>query len=55
MRPALKTILEMHLKLMDEIDGSEELINSLSDFMETFEHDIGPQAVDLVDQLVRQY
>ena len=44
LKPALKNILEVYLKIMEEID-SEEVIASLEVFMEKYQEDIGPFAV----------
>ena len=46
LKPALKNILEVYLKIMEEID-SEELIGALEVIMEKYQEDIGPFAVQL--------
>ena len=46
LKPALKNILEVYLKVMEEID-SEELIGALEMIMEKYSEDIGPFAVQL--------
>ena len=54
MKPALKNILEVYLKIMEEID-SEELIAALEVIMEKYQEDIGPFAVQLAQQLTNKY
>lgn len=44
LKPALKGILEMYLKIMEMID-SEELIGALEQIMEQYSDEIGPFAV----------
>ena len=44
LKPALSNILEVYLKIMNEID-SEELVQSLEDIMTAYKDDIGPFAV----------
>ena len=44
LKPALKNILEVYLKIMEDID-SEELIGALEEIVERFSEDIGPFAV----------
>lgn len=44
LKPALKNILEVYLKIMEDID-SEELIGALEVIMEKYSEDIGPFAV----------
>ena len=44
-------MLEVYLKVMDEID-SEELVSSLETIMTIFRDDIGPYAQQIVQQLV---
>lgn len=46
LQPALKQILEMYLKLMNEID-SEKLVSSLETIMGKFKDDMGPYAVQV--------
>jgi len=46
LKPALKNILEIYLKIMEQID-SEELIAALEVIMEKYQEDIGPFAVQL--------
>ena len=54
LKPALKNILEVYLKIMEEID-SEELIGALEVIMEKYQEDIGPFAVQLAQQLTSKY
>jgi len=54
LKPALQNILEVYLKLMQDVD-SEELIGSLEAFMEKYADDIGPYAVQLAQQLTTKY
>jgi len=44
LKPALKNLLEVYLKIMEEID-SEELIAALEEIVEKFAADIGPFAI----------
>lgn len=53
-KPALKSILEVYLAIMDEID-SEELVGSLETLMTIFQDDIGPYAKQIVGQLSAKY
>ncbi len=54
LKPALKNILEVYLKIMEDID-SEELIGALEMIMEKYSEDIGPFAVQLAQQLTNKY
>lgn len=51
LKPALKNILEVYLKIMNDID-SEELVSALEEIMAVFKEDIGPYAVQVTEQLV---
>ena len=44
MRPALGTIIKIHLKLIDDIDY-DELIEPLKRIVEVFEEEIAPYAI----------
>lgn len=44
LKPHLKDILEVYLKMMSEID-SEELVNALEEIVSFFSEDIGPYAI----------
>lgn len=46
LKPALKDILQIYLKLMSEID-SEELVSALEEIVSHFKDDIGPFALEL--------
>ena len=46
LKPHLRQLLEIYLKIMNEID-SEELIGALEIIMEKFQDDIGPFATQL--------
>jgi hypothetical protein len=46
LKPYLRDLLEIYLKIMNEID-SEELIGALEIIMEKFQDDIGPFANQL--------
>jgi hypothetical protein len=46
LKPALKNILEIYLKIMQEID-SEELVSALEEIVKHFKEDIIPYAMDL--------
>ena len=54
LKPFLSSVLQVYLKIMDEID-SEELIGALEVIMEKFQDDIGPFAVQLATQLTIKY
>ena len=54
LKPALANILEVYLKIMNEID-SEELIGALEEIMTIFKDDMGPFAIQLSTNLVEQY
>jgi len=54
LKPALKQILEVYLKMTNEID-SEHLFTSLESFMKKFNDDMGPYALQIAEQLVVQY
>ena len=53
-KPALKNILEVYLKVMEEID-SEELVSALETIMTVFNDEIGPFALQIVSQLAGKY
>ena len=53
-KPALKNILEVYLKMMTEID-SEDLINALEEIVSLYKDDIEPYALQLSEQLVLSY
>ena len=44
LKPALSNLLEIYLKIMEDID-SEELISALEEIVEKFSEDIGPFVV----------
>jgi uncharacterized protein YjgD (DUF1641 family) len=46
LKPVLKNILEVYLKLMSEIE-SEELVNALEEIVSFFKDDIEPYAFEL--------
>ncbi len=54
LKPALKNLLQIYLKLMQEIE-SEELVGALEEIVKHFKDDIGPYAVELAEQLVAAY
>ena len=54
LKPALSNILEVYLKIMEDID-SDELIGALETFVEMFSDEIGPYAVQLTQQLAAKY
>lgn len=54
MKPHLKSILEIYLKLMDEID-SEELVGALEEIMRIYKDDVAPFAMQICEQLSMQY
>jgi hypothetical protein len=54
LKPALKDILQIYLKMMTEID-SEELVAALEEVVSHFKDDIGPFALDLSKELVGAY
>mmetsp|Transcript_21270 Transcript_21270/g.20419 ORF Transcript_21270/g.20419 Transcript_21270/m.20419 type:complete len:210 (+) Transcript_21270:1626-2255(+) len=54
LKPALKQIIEVYLKLMQEID-SEELVEGLQEFVGHFEAEIPPFAIQLAQELVQAY
>ena len=54
LKPVLANILEVYLKIMNEID-SEELIGALEVIMEKYQEEIGPFAVQLSQQLATKY
>ena len=54
LKPALQNILEVYLKIMEEID-SDELIGALEQFVEIYSEDIGPFAIQLAQQLTNKY
>lgn len=54
LKPALKNILEVYLKLISEID-SEKLVAALEAIMARYKDDMGPYAIQIASQLVTQY
>ena len=54
LKPELKNILEIYLKMMTEID-SEELVAALEEIVSHFKDDISPFALELSQQLVGAY
>ena len=54
LKPALKNILEVYLKLMGEIE-SEELVSALEEIVGFFKDDIEPYALRLTEELVGSY
>ena len=50
----MQSIFEVYLKTIEEVD-SEELVQSLSDFMLIFQDDIAPYTVQLATNLTSQY
>jgi hypothetical protein len=46
LKPALKEILQIYLKMMSEID-SEELVSALEEIVSHFKEDIEPFALEL--------
>lgn len=54
LKPALKNILEVYLKMMTEIE-SEELVSALEEIVKHFKDDIEPYAIELCNQLVVSY
>lgn len=54
LKPALKQILEVFLKIMNEIE-SEELVAALEEIVTHFKDDIEPYALELTQQLVGAY
>ena len=54
LKPALKNILEVYLKIMEDID-SEDLMTALETIMEVYSEDIGPYAIQLSQQLTQKY
>ena len=54
LKPFLKDLLSIYLKLMSEID-SEELVAALEEIVSHFKEDIGPYAIELTEQLVSAY
>jgi len=54
LKPALKNILEVYLKIMGEVDN-EELVSSLEEIIAVYRDDVGPYAVQIAEQLVIQY
>ena len=46
MKPHLKQVLEVYLKMMDEID-SEELVKALEGIMSIFADDMAPFALQI--------
>ena len=51
LKPHLHSILEVYLRIMEEID-SEELMSALEGIVEGYSEEIGPFAVQLSQQLV---
>ena len=54
LKPHLHNILEVYLRIMEEID-SEELMSALEGIVEGYSEEIGPFAVQLSQQLVNKY
>jgi len=54
LKPALKSVLEIYLKLMNDID-SEELVQALEYIVKKFKDDIEPYAIDLCGSLVQAF
>lgn len=54
LKPGLKEILTIYLKMMSEID-SEELVAALEEIVSHFKDDIAPFAIELSQQLVNSY
>lgn len=54
LKPYLKDLLSIYLKMMSEID-SEELVAALEEIVSHFKDDIGPYAIELTEQLVGAY
>ena len=48
LKPALKNLLEVYLKMMSEIE-SEELVGALEEIVKHFKDDIGPYAIELAE------
>jgi hypothetical protein len=48
LKPFLKDILSIYLKMMSEID-SEELVAALEEIVSHFKDDIGPFAIELTE------
>lgn len=46
LKPALKNILEVFLKIIAEVD-SEKLVSALEDIMTIYRDDIGPYAIQI--------
>ena len=53
-KPHLKQILEIYLKLMSDID-SEDLIGALEEIMRIYKEDVAPYAMQICEQLSMQY
>ena len=53
-RPCLKQMVSIFLKLIDDIDY-DELIEALKTIVEVFEDDIGPYAIELCQKLGEAY
>jgi len=54
LRPALRSIFEVYLKTIEEIE-SEDLVQSLNEFMTVFQNDIAPFTVQIATNLTSQY
>ena len=54
MKPALSSILQVYLKIMNEID-SEELIEAFEQIVNIFKDQLAPYALEICTQLVEQY
>jgi hypothetical protein len=50
LRPALRSIFEVYLKTIEEIE-SEDLVQSLNEFMTVFQNDIAPFTVQIATNL----
>lgn len=48
LKPALKSILEVYLKIISEVD-SEKLVSALEEIMKVFKDDMGPFALQIAE------
>ena len=51
MKPALSSILQVYLKIMNDID-SEDLIEAFEQIVNIFKDQLGPYALEICTQLV---
>lgn len=51
LKPALRSILEVYLKIISEID-SEKLVSALEEIMLVYKDDMGPFSLQISEQLV---